>query len=197
MPVHSAYRPSGMGLSQLNHTKRALSKWKDMAHPSPRSIANRKLCSPQLYLKSCWQPTGFVPVYSNCNMLAISAVICCMSQPQDQQTGEHRAVPCTILGSLLPYLHSWQSCWAPAAVRQSLTRLPGSQGTLSEMGGEAQFWHTAPRHGPVFCITKRLWSSRRLPGPAQSTGWSFHFLTAYTPNATLLSLHWEGSQTLP
>lgn len=125
------------------------------------------------------------------------AVICCMSQPQDQQTGEHRAVPCTILGSLLPYLHSWQSCWAPAAVRQSLTRLPGSQGTLSEMGGEAQFWHTAPRHGPVFCITKRLWSSRRLPGPAQSTGWSFHFLTAYTPNATLLSLHWEGSQTLP
>lgn len=41
--------------------------------------------------------------------------------------GRQRAVPCTITLSLLPYLHSWQLCWAPAAVRQ-LLKIPGHMG---------------------------------------------------------------------
>lgn len=163
MPVHSACRLSGLGLSQSDHTERALSTRKDMAHPSLCSMAIRKLCFPQLYLKGCWQPTGFIPVYSNCNTLAINPA-CLSPRTSKQESTELLLAPSLALSFLICIAggcaglqqlsdNPWQGrSWIPGHIEWD-----GRRGTI--------LVH-CPQHSPVLCITKRLWSTR---WPARSS----------------------------
>lgn len=108
--------------------------------------------------------------------------------------GECRAVPCTIFGSLLPYLQSRQLCWALAADRQ----LPDPR-TCWVRWEERHHFAVLPPVWPCSLHAKMLAEHRT--GPDQPTLQSFHLLNEHTPpwaspNAIFSSLHWVGSQTL-
>ena len=114
--------------------------------------------------------------------------------------GEHRAVPCITLGSLPPYLHRWQLCWAPAALRQLLN--PRTCWVRWEerwvRWEERRHFAMLPPAQPCLYRTKCLRSTET--GPDQPALQSFHFRNEHTsrasPNAIFSSLHWVGSQTL-